>query len=275
MIKKPLVSVVIPVYNTGSTMDETINSVLKQSYKNIEIIVVNDGSTDNQTIEKLNKLDKNIRIINQINKGLPAARNAGIASSCGEYIVCLDSDDCINKKYVKKVVDKFEVISSEKVAIISSYIQAFGVSSEQWETPESGIDKLKYSNVLPVASAFTKKSWELVGGYDESFNKGFEDWDFWLSIIEKGFSWALVKEPLFYYRRKKVSMITSSNESRQEINSKIISKHDTLYSGEDKKLVLDKMQKAELNRNNPTVSSALRFKKILSKNFLKRFRIFR
>lgn len=275
MIKKPLVSVIVPVFNTGNTMNETINSVLKQSYKNIEIIVVNDGSTDSQTIENLGKLDKNIRIINQINKGLPVARNAGIASSGGKYIVCLDSDDCINKNYVKKVVDKFDAVSGEKVAIVSSYIQAFGVSNEQWETPEFSIDKLKYSNVLPVASAFTKKSWELVGGYDESFNKGFEDWNFWLSIIEKGFSWALIKEPLFYYRRKKVSMITSSNEYRQEINSKIISKHEALYSGEDKQSVLDKMQNAEINRNSPTVSSALRLKKILSKNFLMRFKLFR
>jgi glycosyltransferase involved in cell wall biosynthesis len=275
MARLPLVSVIVPVYNTGDTLNDTIRSLLKQTYKSFEIIVVNDGSNDSLTVDKLKKLSKDIKVINQNNKGLPAARNTGIANSNGKYIICLDSDDCLNKKYIEKVVDKFEKTNDKTVAIVSSYVQAFGISNEQWEVPEFSVEKIKYSNVLPVASAFTKESWRLVGGYDESFNKGFEDWDFWLSIVEKGYSWTLIKEPIFYYRRKKTSMISDSNSHRQAINLKIISKHSSLYGKEDKAAVLDKMVTAEQARNIHDLSLALRVKKAFSKNTLKRFGIFR
>lgn len=271
----PLVSVIVPVYNTGDTLFETLNSIKKQTYKNIEVILVNDGSDDISTIKSLNKIKDDIKIVNQENRGLPAARNAGIAISNGKYIICLDSDDCINRRYIEKVVRRFKDMDSSEFAVVTSYVQAFGISSEQWEVPEFNLEKLKYSNVISVASAFTKKAWQEVGGYDESFKKGFEDWDFWLSIVEKGYKWSVIKEPLFYYRRKDSSMITDSNRYRTDINDKIFSKHSKIYQHEDIAEVQLNMKRAELNRNNNSRSFASCFKKMLSKNFWKRFSIFR
>jgi glycosyltransferase involved in cell wall biosynthesis len=271
----PIVSIVIPVYNTGLTLDETIRSVQKQTYKNIEVIIVNDGSTDEFTIKSLNKYKDSFAIINQENKGLPAARNAGIKASNGEYVVCLDSDDCIDKNYIKKLVNKLISDGDDSVAIVSPYIQAFGVSSEQWYVPEFDKEKIKYSNVVAVASMFKKAAWKSVGGYDESFRKGFEDWEFWLSLVENGYKWRVVKEPIFYYRRKKSSMITDSNKSRNEINANIYNKHRFLYNGETLDDVLKKMRQAEIEKNNPQVSVGKYLKIIFNKNFLKRFKIFR
>ena len=271
----PLVSIIIPVYNTGLTLDDTIHSVFRQTYKNIEVIAVNDGSTDDFTLKSLNKYRDDLIIINQDNKGLPAARNTGIKASKGLYIVCLDSDDCIDKNYVKKLVDKFIQVNDSSVAIVSSYIQAFGVSHEQWVVPEFNKEKVKYSNVIAVASMFKKEAWMSVGGYDETFRKGFEDWEFWLSLVERGYKWSVVKEPIFYYRRKKSSMITSSNKSRIEINTNIYNKHKPLYINEAIDGVLTKMQKAEFDKNNPQKSLTIYLEKLFNKNFLKRFKLFR
>ena len=95
------ISVVIPVYNTEPNyIDKAINSVLNQTYKNIEIIVVNDGSTDKATLEYLKTINNpDIKIINQENKGLGGARNTGIENSTGEYIGFLDSDDWLDNNF--------------------------------------------------------------------------------------------------------------------------------------------------------------------------------
>lgn len=95
------ISVIIPVYNTNPEfLQKAINSVLNQTYKNIEVIIVNDGSTDNNTLSFLKTLDnKNINIINQENKGAGGARNTGINSATGDYIGFLDADDWLDKNF--------------------------------------------------------------------------------------------------------------------------------------------------------------------------------
>lgn len=271
----PLVSVIVPVYNSGATLVETLNSVCCQTYQNIEIIVVDDGSSDQMTLDVLGEISKDIKVMHQVNKGSPAARNAGIAASKGKYIICLDSDDCLNKKYIEKIVKRFTNISNPKIAIISSYVQAFGMSNEQWTVPEFDLNKIKYSNVLPIASAFTKKVWKTVGGYDDGFRHGYEDWDFWLLLVENGYEWAVIKEPIFYYRRQKRSMITSANERRQELYAKIIKKHASLYSREEDSSILGKMLGAEVDRMNYKKLSVSYLRKIFSMNFFKRFKVFR
>lgn len=269
----PLVSVIVPVYNTGATIMSTIKSIEKQTYKNIEIIVVNDGSTDAQTIDVLKKLSHNCHIINQRNMGLSSARNTGVHSSNGEYIICLDSDDCIDKKYICKAVNKFLSLEQTNVAIIAPFVQAFGISHEQWSVPNYDLEKLKYKNVIPVASAFKKQVWQEVGGYDTSFKGGFEDWDFWLSIVSKKYSWQTLKEPLFYYRRKSSSMITNANQRRIELEKMIIDKHSNIYGSESVESILKKMQAAEYSHTHPNKTVIGQITKIFSRNFLKRFKV--
>jgi len=91
-MKDPLVSIVIPTYNCGRYVEEAVDSVLGQTYRNMEIIVVNDGSTDD-TESRLEKYKDRIRIVSQANRGLSGARNVGIGLSTGEYVAFLDSDD--------------------------------------------------------------------------------------------------------------------------------------------------------------------------------------
>lgn len=100
---KPLVSIVVPVYNAQDFLSECIDSILEQSYQNIEIILVNDGSTDSsgQTCDSYGKMDKRIKVIHQKNRGVSSARNVGINNANGEYITFIDADDMIHRDYVK------------------------------------------------------------------------------------------------------------------------------------------------------------------------------
>jgi glycosyltransferase involved in cell wall biosynthesis len=104
----PLVSVIIPVFNADKYLDKSITSILDQTYRNIEIIIVNDGSTDRSDEKIKNYIYQDERVIycTQKNSGPSAARNAGIEISSGEYIIFVDSDDTVEKEYVERLVTK-------------------------------------------------------------------------------------------------------------------------------------------------------------------------
>lgn len=110
-----LVSVVIPVYNVESYLDECIESVILQSYNNIEIILVDDGSTDTSgnKCDKWAKQDSRIKVIHQANIGLSGARNSGIKISKGRYITFVDSDDTVNIDYINILINSILESSSD------------------------------------------------------------------------------------------------------------------------------------------------------------------
>ena len=98
------ISVIVPVYNSEKYIEKCIESIINQTYRNIEIIFINDGSTDESLniIHKYKKLDNRIKVINQSNSGVSAARNKGIKNSIGDYITFVDSDDHIDSKMIDK-----------------------------------------------------------------------------------------------------------------------------------------------------------------------------
>src|SRR5690606_35254275 len=115
----PLVSIIIPVYNSGTCLKECIDSALAQSYRNVEIIVVDDGSTDDCTefLRSQAYVERNVRLFTQVNKGACAARNLGMSKTKGEYIQFLDADDLLSVDKIEKQVNllvgkKFTVIAT-------------------------------------------------------------------------------------------------------------------------------------------------------------------
>lgn len=100
-MNKPLISVIIPVYNVEKYLNRCVNSVINQTYKNLEIILVDDGSLDNsgKMCDELVSYDNRIKVIHQANKGLSGARNTGLACSHGDFIAFVDSDDWIKNDY--------------------------------------------------------------------------------------------------------------------------------------------------------------------------------
>ena len=97
------ISIIVPVYNVEKYLDECIQSIINQTHKNIEIILINDGSTDNSLsiLRKYEGIDKRIIVINQENKGLSASRNIGIKKSTGKYISLIDADDIIHPRMIE------------------------------------------------------------------------------------------------------------------------------------------------------------------------------
>ena len=101
------VSVIVPVYKVEEYIDVCINSIINQSYKNLEIILIDDGSPDKcgKICDNYCKIDNRIKVIHQENGGLSSARNAGILKATGDYLVFIDSDDYVNPLYIEKLYD--------------------------------------------------------------------------------------------------------------------------------------------------------------------------
>ena len=133
-MKEVLVSVIIPAYNAGLYIEETVRSVLAQTHKNLELIIINDGSTDNQDviINKLLSEDKRIQYITQKNAGVSAARNHGYKLSKGEYLGFLDADDIWSSGNIEKKLEKFEL--DEELGLVHS--DAMIINSASQETGE-------------------------------------------------------------------------------------------------------------------------------------------
>ncbi|MFQ6739306.1 MAG: glycosyltransferase family 2 protein, partial [Alphaproteobacteria bacterium] len=112
------VSVIIPVYNTEKFLPQCLNSIIYQTYKNLEIIIVNDGSTDNsdEICQTFAKHDKRIKIIYQTNSGVSAARNKGLLNATGDYVHFIDSDDYINLDYYEKIISGNKNINADIIA---------------------------------------------------------------------------------------------------------------------------------------------------------------
>lgn len=128
---EPLVSVVIPYYNRADTVDETLQSLDRQTFRNFEVIVVDDKSNDKASIEKLNHLPGVTVIRHKTNEGVARARNNGIAAAKGKYILCLDSDDMVEETYIEKATMILE--THPDIALVSAYQDAFGVINEVFE----------------------------------------------------------------------------------------------------------------------------------------------
>ena len=120
-MSSPLVSIIIPVYNTGSTAKKLAEKLLKDSYKNIEIIAVDDGSTDDSEKVLQGIQDERMKVFRKVNGGASSARNFGIKKSSGEYTVFIDSDDDIAKDYIKKLVDTITKTGAQMVTVGKLY----------------------------------------------------------------------------------------------------------------------------------------------------------
>ena len=125
MSKDPLVSVIVPVYNVARYVEKCINSLTEQTYKKLEIIVVDDGATDNsgEICDELAKHDKRITVYHKMNGGLSRARNFGIKKATGKYICLVDSDDYVKKDFVRKLVYKAEIKNAD--IVVCSYNEQF------------------------------------------------------------------------------------------------------------------------------------------------------
>lgn len=232
MSNQNLVSIIISCYNLGQYVDEAVDSILTQSYQNFEIIIVNDGSTDKFTNNLLLNYHKpKTQVFITKNNGPAAARNFGIKKSQGKYICCLDADDKYASSFLHEAAFIFDNDKKHQVGIVSSDIQRFGESFETISVPEYDPYLLANLNPLQSGSMFRKECWIKVKGYTENNHFfGYEDWDFWLKIVSKGYKWQIISKPLIYYRDRNNSVIKNAVKNYKKSYLAIINNNLDFFS---------------------------------------------
>ena len=217
----PKISVVVPVYNLERYLAECLDSIINQTFKDFEIICVNDGSVDGslKILEQYAAKDSRIRIISQENCGLSAARNAGIAVANAELIYPLDSDDIIAPNCLE---DLHGIIAVTGCAVAAGEVESFGDGLKQSRFPQPKFTKYQMygRHGHCVANALYRKSdWRKYGGYcvDGTFRAtGGEDIDFWLHFIDDNRKMIRSKNVLLYYRMKPKAETFWRNYSRKQ-----------------------------------------------------------
>jgi glycosyltransferase involved in cell wall biosynthesis len=207
----PLVSVIIPTFNHADYVGQAIESVLQQSYPHVEIIVIDDGSTDG-TADILQRFAERIRCIRQSNRGLSAARNAGLQLARGDLIGLLDADDLYGPEYLRTMV-----------ALLASHPEAGGAYcgyrsidvdgrllphlENRVMAPQALHTSLLMGNYLGVNAPLVRRDCYLrCGGFDERLQAS-EDWDMWLRLTASS-TWIGTREVLVFRRVLAQSMST-------------------------------------------------------------------
>lgn len=226
----PRVSVIIPCYNHGRYLNEAIDSVEAQTFDDFEIVIVDDGSTDAFTIDLLKGYHREkTRVLQTANMGLAAARNNGIAAAVGQYILPLDADDRIEPTYLQQAVAVLD--RDPQVAIVYCRARLFGAVESEWLLPEYTLERMLLDNVIFCSAVFRRSDWTAIGGYDPGMVYGWEDYDFWLGIIERGGQVVRIPEILFCYRVASDSMVRSREKwQKVEMFSRIFRRHQQLFA---------------------------------------------
>ncbi|MEO6729265.1 MAG: glycosyltransferase family A protein [Candidatus Dojkabacteria bacterium] len=256
MSDKPLVSIIIPLYNQGQFLEDSVNSALAQTYSNIEVIIVEDGSTDGKTPAIADKFQsEKVKVIHKENGGLPMARNTGIYESKAEFFVPLDADDKLDPKFIEKTMEV--MTSNEKVGVVYTDQQFFGIENKIMSMREFDLGFQLVLNHVSVCSLIRRKAFEEVKtkneyGYNPNMKFGYEEWDLYIGIAESGWEFKVIHEPLFLYRRRGNSMVSNTLKNHEILTEQMMKNHKETYmkySAESflalQKLYMDKVRTLE------------------------------
>ncbi len=208
---KDLISIIIPTYNRYNLLEKTINSVLNQTYKNWELIVVDDGSTDGTDVlvNELSHKDSRIRYFWQKNSGESVARNKGFVMAKGEYVAFLDSDDLWHKNNLES---KFNTIKLADPSVAGVFSSVLLIDKEGQElspqiigriTDDSQLSFERFIDGNPIYGGpsnvlFRRQVISIIGGFNEEIQYG-EDQLFFLTIRDR-YNFIYIDKPLLYYR---------------------------------------------------------------------------
>lgn len=200
----PKISVIMSVYNGEKYLSPAVESILNQTYRDFEFIIINDGSVDKtqDILEEFQKQDNRIKIVSRTNKGLVYSLNEGVSLARGEYIVRMDADDVSAPERLQK---QLEYVQRHDLVVCGTWaeeINTLGNKIKELKYPPS-TEKIKFYTLLhnPFIHSsvmFRKDVFEKVGGY-RAFFKHIEDYEFWTRIVFK-YKTGNITEPLLKYR---------------------------------------------------------------------------
>lgn len=226
----PKVSLIIPCYNLGQFLDEAVGSALAQTYQDFEILIIDDGSTEAATVALLDGYARpRTRVLRAPHRGVTAARNLGIAESRGEYLSFFDADDRMLPRFLERTVAALD--GDPELAFASCWVKLFGDEDWEWKAERCDLVGLLHDCSVATAALVRKRAVVEAGGFDEAMELGHEDWDLWLSIVERGRRGAIVPEVLFGYRRRADSRSTVADRGATylELFRDRLHKHEASY----------------------------------------------
>lgn len=220
MKKRPLISIIIPIYNSEKYLDRCIESIVNQTYKNLEIILINDGSSDNcpKICDAWAKKDNRIKVIHKENEGVSIARNIGINNSKGEYITFIDSDDYIDSKMYEKMLEKLNNTDTKlcfcdiNIVNFDQTITKFNFNNETIITKKDFFETVFNNNAMNFAVWNKLISRKLIGNIRFDSNIYIrEDALFLFECIEKIDKICYLNECLYFYQMDSNSTLHQNN----------------------------------------------------------------
>lgn len=223
------VSIVVPCYNGGRFLDQMLASLDAQTFRDFEIIIVDDGSTDTGTLAKLESLPGHIKVVRQQNEGLAAARNAGFRAAAADFVLPLDCDDALTPTFLEEAVGGINSAARD-VGFVFSDMQASGALGGVLPRYLSRFDQL-FLNRLPYCLLLRKSAWESVGGYDPEMRDGYEDWEFNIRLVLAGWQGVHIARPLFiYYVSPNGMLMSRSARLHGRLWRSIVARHRDVYT---------------------------------------------
>lgn len=248
-------SIIIPYYNLGRYIEETVRSAINSNYPNKEIIIVDDGSDQVESIEALDKIKnvyQDINVVSIRNAGLANARNVGAKIAKGEYITFLDADDLVDKEFYSKSIDILE--NFKNVSFVYSWVKYFENGDGVWPTFCTEFPYFLCANMLTAFAVVRKNDFLSYGLNRKVMEYGLEDYDGWLGLCENGYFGVSIPETLVKYRVRENSMSRQFNKDMRTYLSALISQEHSdifkIYSSEIFNLLLQ--NGPSYKWNNPT-----------------------
>jgi glycosyltransferase involved in cell wall biosynthesis len=220
------ITAVIPCFNHGAFLREAVASVLAQEGGAPAVIVVDDGSTDAETAEALRTLPHEVEVVRQENAGVAAARNTGIERSSTPLFVLLDADDRLAPDALRNL---HPLLDDPKVGFAYGIQRLFGLLSGEVRFPDWDPYRMLYRSIVGYTWLCRRRVWEEVGGFDPALG-GFEDWDFLLGAIERGWGARRVDEVTVEYRKHDRSGLEVDRARHRALYRKLRRKHAGLYA---------------------------------------------
>ena len=210
-------TILIPAFNVKDFLVEAIDSALAQTTP-CEVIVVNDGSTDGTKFICDDYADR-VKVVHQVNKGLPSARNAGIMNATTELILMLDADDKLLPTAVERIEKVFDDTDAD---IVSPSFTMFGLQNQDvilQMRPQ--LEDFKSGNKIGYCSAFKRSDLLMIGGYSPRMIWGYEDLALTIDLLKRGKKIYTIPEPLWLYRIKPNSMLANAQAHHAELMAQI------------------------------------------------------
>jgi glycosyltransferase involved in cell wall biosynthesis len=221
------VTVVISCFNYGHYLVEAVESALGQDDGAPRIVVVDDGSTEPATVEVIERLPSDVEVVRQENRGVCAARNAGLARVDTAFALVLDADDRLLPDALRLLRAPLE--ADARLGFAYGRMRFFGEWGGVLQFPPYDPYALLYRHTIGLSALARREVFEVTGGFDEEFLH-FEDWELWLDALEHGWRGELVDAVTVEYRKHGGSKVGEDRRRYRSAYRRLRAKHPALYA---------------------------------------------